>query len=426
MIRRIVFFVLIVALSATSGYRAVQGIVSGVAFIEGDRLFRAGKDERAIPFLDRAAVGSNRLGALRRSADARVNFWESQVEQRGSIEADRRLLSEAAELYLRCRCVGPASRRSWEGLGEVYDNLERSEREARALEGLEPVADPWMRVGRPGRIALGMTRMALEQAPHWYRLHDKLALTFWAYRLDDEAREAVRASAMVLPFFHRHLYRRIPELPSRMLEEFAEASREALGQVPLLSRRTHLIDLGKLELRIGEPVKAADALRQALESPGDALDRAEARFYLGLALIANGEREPGRARLAEAAEHPAFRNGSLRNLASDAELAGELELALGYLQQLRRDEPRSVEHCLRFAEVARRLAEWPSAIESLKWAALVNPKDPRSQFALVETYLEMGDPSGASALLEELEAWMDGEGELGRLRRKIDRALSER
>ena len=54
------------------------------------------------------------------------------------------------------------------------------------MEPLKPVADPWERVGRPGRISLGMLRQALERAPNWYALHDKLALNLWGYGLDTE------------------------------------------------------------------------------------------------------------------------------------------------------------------------------------------------------------------------------------------------
>ena len=44
---------------------------------------------------------------------------------------------------------------------------------------------------------------------------------------------------------------------------------------------------------------------------------------------------------------------------------GELQEALGYLRELRREEPRELEYCLEMARLARQLEDWDVALEAL-------------------------------------------------------------
>jgi hypothetical protein len=414
------FFLLLAALLACGyGYRAFVGIRAGWTFEKGRESYRARTYEEASPLLERSAVGFLGLRATRLAAEARKELWEQQEDLLGAVEADPAPLFAAADGFLRCRCISPASRRSWEGLGEVYNQLEWIERERRALTSFQPGLPPWSRVGRQGRISIGMIRSALELAPNWYSLLDELALTFWAYGLEEESREAIRASARSLPLFYRHRYWRVPDVPRWMFDTFAEASREALGQVPLLAPVSHLNDLGKLDLLREEYELAVVTLKDALEESGDATNRAETEFNLALALLALGDEAGGREHLEIAAENPVFRAASLRELARVAERSGDLASAVERLRQLRYEDPSNLEYCLEFAEMAKEIPIWPAVTEALRWARLIHPDDPRPHLALADAYLEMGDTMAAKALFREIQELEVDPEELQRLGRRI-------
>jgi tetratricopeptide (TPR) repeat protein len=404
---RPVALVLAALLVGGYGYRAFVGIRAGWAFEKGRDAYGHRIYEEATPLLESSAVGFLGLRATRLAAEAQKELWERQEDLKGAVTADPAPLVAAADGFLRCRCLSPASRRSWEGLGEVYNQLEWIERERRALTSFQPGVPPWSRVGRQGRIAIGMIRAALELAPNWYSLLDELALTFWAYGLEEESREAIRASALSLPLFYRHRYWRVPDTPQWMLDTFAEASREALGQVPLLAPVSHLNDLGKLDLLRGEYELAAATLEEALGKRGDATNRAETEFNLALALLALGDEARGREHLELAAENPVFRAASLRELARVDRLSGDLASAVERLRQLRYEDPSNLDYCLEFAEMAKQIPNWPAVIEALRWARLIHPEDPRPHVALVDAYLDMDDTTAASVVFREIEDLKD-------------------
>jgi len=398
------------------GYRAVSGVIAGRALVVGGHLYVIGYYVEAAAWLDRAAVGQNRLRATRDAAGARLDRWDTQVRRYGSLVADRALLTASADGFLRCRCLAPASRGSWEGLGEAYDGLEWVGREMRSFEPATLERDGWERVGRPGRVAVGMLREASELAPNWYQVQDKLALTLWSYGLEAEAREAVHAAARSLPLFHQHTFRKIPEIPEWFERTFAAASREAVDSTSLISRPTHTLDLGKLELRIGEFERAVTTLEQALNSRGDAVHRAEAHFNLGVALVSLDRFEEASPHLLASSGLPAFRLPALQALARGAEAAGRTEEAMDYLRALRAEEPREIAHCLELARLAGELEEWPAALAALRWARQTHPTDPRPHVAFIEAHVAMGDHAKAGALLREMEAIPEMQPELERLR----------
>jgi tetratricopeptide (TPR) repeat protein len=376
----------------------------------------------AVPYLDRAAVGAQRLRAVRLAGEARVYGWEHQVRHRGALAPERTLLEAAARDFLECRCAGPASRRSWEGLGEVYDDLEWIGRERRSERPLAQSAEPWDRVGKPGRIAVGLLRSARDLAPGWFRIHDKLALTLWAYGLEKEARQAVRDSARALPLFAAHSYRELAQMPAWVMDEFASASWEVLGQTPQITRTAQLIDLGKLERRAGHDQRAVEALREAVAHPGDVLNRAEANYHLGLALIAVGQVDEGIERLTLSGEHPVFHAAALRSLAVSLEGLGRYAEALEYLRKLRWSDPDDLWACLQFAIVARHTGDGPGAIEALEWAKDRHPEDRAPSVALVQTYLALGQAGAAKAELEQLTQRPDAAADVERLRRALAEA----
>jgi tetratricopeptide (TPR) repeat protein len=409
-----------VLLLGAYGLRAAGGIRGGWELDRGHLLRNMGDYTTAAPRLERGAVGLNAARALIMAGEVRLDQWEKQVRRGGPLGADPQELRRAAEDFLTCRCRAPAARRAWKGLAEVYDAIEWIGRERRSEEGRPRPGGGWERVGRPGRIAVGLLRETVEGTPTWGAVHDRLALTLWNYGLEDEARVAVRAAARVLPLYYHHPFHRIPELPPWVDLEFAKASREVLGQVPLFPRTPHLIDLGKLERRLGASDRAIADLEEAVAAGGDDLRVAEGRFHLGLALVAAGRFEEGRVHLEAAREHPVFRPSALRSLANLAARQGDSGVALEHLRQLRRENPRELWPCLEFAEVAVRAGEWPAALEALRWAKLKHPRDPRPYVELAEVHLAMDDLVAATSVVDELaQALGEGAPDLGRLRREI-------
>ena len=411
----------IAVLLGAYGFQAAVGLRAGWEFERGHRLRSLGDYAGAAPRLERGAVGFNATRALTMAGEVRLDEWDKRVWRKGPSGADVQQLVQAADDFLRCHCGAPAAQRAWKGLASVYDALEWIDRERRSEEGVRRPDGRWERVGRPGRIAIGLLRESLDGAPNWGSLHDKYALTLWNYGLEDEARAAVRASARAVPLYYHHPYHRIAQLPSWVDREFADASREVLGQVPLFPRTPHLIELGKLERRLGESDRAIAALEEAVAVGGDALRVAEARFHLGLALIAAERLAEGRVHMEAAREHPVFRASALHSLASLAARQGDSAAALEHLRQLRRENPRELWPCLEFATVAVRAGEWPAALEALRWAKLKHPGDPRPYVELAEVHLAMGDVSAAAGVADELEQAV-GESapqELRRIRREI-------
>ncbi len=410
----------IAVLLAVYGHRALEGVRAGWALEAGHLLRNYGKHAEAAPLLESAAIGANTRRALLMAGEVRLNQWDKEVRKRGALGADPQGLVRAAESFLKCRCAAPAARDAWRELGEVYDAIEWIGRERRSEVPYSPPSSPWARIGRPGRVAIGMLRGTIEVAPHWLRTHDTLSITLWNYGLKELAREAVRASARALPIYHRHPYHRIPGLPEWFLLEFVAGSRAVLGQVPLVPPSEHLLDLGRLERRIGQSARAIEAFEAVLDQGGDALRLADAHFNLGLALADVGRNDEARLHFEAALGHSIFRPSALRGLARVDEAQGKHQEALDRLRRLRWELPGELWPCLDFAELARRLGDWPAALEALRWAKLKHEDEPEPYVALAETHLQLADYDSAIAVVNELESLLGADApEVRGLRRRI-------
>jgi tetratricopeptide (TPR) repeat protein len=416
--QRIVALVLGLALVGAYGYRAVIGIGAGVAWDDGIHEILSRDYREAIPSLEKAAVGFNRYDMQRRMGDARIDVFEAEAHRGGPFGADTQLLYDTARDYMEALCSSPAARHPWEGLALVYQKLEWMGRERRTEQPFVRGVEPWSRVGRSGRIAIGMGRQAIEASPNWYLTYDWMAETFWLFGLEPEARDAVRRSAKALPLFFRHAFARRTVLPGWEKELFFESSRETLGMTPLLPRANHLVDLGKQARGRGAHEDAVEVLTQALGEAKFPLVRAEAHFNLGLSLVALGRDVDGREQLILASEHPVFHEPALWNLLLAAEKVEDYAGALTYVRELQREEPRELAHCLRAARLAGMLKDWPVALEALRWGKTIAPTDPRPYVRLVETYLEMGDLTSARTAFRDVDAW-GGEAVPESLRRQL-------
>jgi tetratricopeptide (TPR) repeat protein len=230
----------------------------------------------------------------------------------------------------------------------------------------------------------------------------------------------------VLPIFARHGYRMMPELPPPLLDAFAEGAWEALDDTPRLARLEQLIALGRLEARRQDHDKARRALEMALAEPAEPLSRAESHYLLADVLRQAGQTDEARRHFELAAEHPDFESAALVGLAIIADETGRGDEAITLLRRLRWRDPENLEVMLRFADAARRVEDWPSALEALNWARVKHPDDPRPWSALLETHLAMDDVAAATSLLRELRLDPPPGIDFDRLESLIDGASTRR
>lgn len=413
---------LAITLVALFGARALSGWVAGPAWSRGSRLAAAEHYEEALPALERAAAGAGRSAALWLRGEVRMGLWEERLVA-GESPADLEgLVALAHRDYTEAIAMSPASGWYWASLGGLYHQVERLQRSRQPFDLSLLRPDPWAAVGRPGRIALGATRTAIEREPTVYTFHDQLALMFLEYGLNGPALEAVRRSARVQPIYELHDYRSLDPVPRELLDAFAQASRAALGRTPFLRRAVHLIALGRLEMRRGRPEEAEQDLRAALEAPGHALNRAEGRYLLGLALTELGRDDEAEEALLLAGASPPFEAAAAVGRARIADRQGRREDALELLRTARRLEPGELAYALEFARIAREGGEWKMAEEALRWGVSLHPDDPRPWKALLTTSIELGRWGEANRALRELER-LEGPNEtVVRFREIIERA----
>jgi tetratricopeptide (TPR) repeat protein len=152
------------------------------------------------------------------------------------------------------------------------------------------------------------------------------------------------------------------------------------------------------------------------------LNRAEANYYLGKALLEQGRMEEALEALAESAAHPNFEAASLATQAEIAEREGRVTDALELLTRCRRLQPRNLGYLLVFARVARAAEEWEKAEAVLKYGIVAHPTEIGPVKALVTTYVEMGDLGKAELALEDLKRMGGSQYDTRRLADAIERA----
>jgi len=395
----------IVALGALLLYggRAITGWIGGSAYSQGSRLAYAGRFERALPLIERGAMGPERSAMLWLAGEARLGLYQSRVVQDASEEELDELLRGAFRNDTEAIMLSPASGWYWASLADVYHQRERRFLYRFGLP-LDLVGqDRWAFVGRDGRIALGMMRMAIEREPTQYTFLDQMAFALLDYGLRDQALAVVRESARVQPHFGMHSYTSLTPLPDDVIDAFTEGARSALGQTPLMPRVIHLLALGKLELRRGNATQAEQDLRGALEVPGMVINRADAQFRLGLALQMQARYDEAIEAYLSSETHPVFEPMGVSQRARIAEEREELELALDLLRRARRLRPADLGYALSYARIAVQFGKPEWAEESLRWARTKHPRDPRPLRLLADLLLEQGDRVGSDELREELE-----------------------
>lgn len=415
-----------VALVAVYAVRAVSGVIGGVAYSRGSRFAAQGDFYQALRHLEWAASGLDPAGLAWLRAQVRQGLWERMLEEGGGRTSQTdRVLRDCYNDYAEAIRLSPASGWYLTNLGDLYQDVEIEERVDQVLSLDLLDSGPWAFVGRPGRIAIGLCRLGIAREPNVYTLQDRLALLYFDNGLTEPGLEAVRESARIQPMWYLHPFRDLNPMPEGLLDAFAEASREALGDTPLLGRSVHLVALGKVELQRGEYAQAEADLRAALAAPGHWMNHAEASYYLGYALMEQERYDEALEALLGAEEHPSMVPLSLAAQALVAERTGHVEEALELLRRLRRLAPRTLAYTLEFARVARRLELWEQCEDALKWARITHPGDARPHADLVLLYIDTDDPSDALRALDEL-ARVEGESDrVVRLRQRIQASRAQ-
>ncbi len=387
------------------GVRAATGVSAGWAYARGQVLEAAGRFAEAGPLMDRAAVGGLLTRALWRSGRAQTKLWRQLPagDRYGSVGDER--LRIAATRFLNARAASPGSAWFTAALGDVYTRREESARATRVVDLEKLARGPWSLLGDDGRIAIGLTRAAIDWEPTNFEHRDQLVFLLEENGLHVEALRAMEETARALPDFGAHPDFVFEEFTTDLVETFWRTSREvAPGEVPILSPGRKLLSSGLLGRRLGYLAEAEQDLRAALDEPGTRLSRAEAAFHLGLVLVDLRRLEEAETMLARALSEPVFRPGVASTRARIAEMRERWPEALAQLREARRLNPRELWVLLEFARIAQKNASWDQAEESLRWAILVHPEAPAPRRAIVEMFLAKGETGKARGALDEYVA----------------------
>jgi tetratricopeptide (TPR) repeat protein len=382
--------------------RAVTGVLAASAYRRTWALDAGGGQADPGPLFDRAAVGANRAELLWRAGRSRLAAWRRlpMPERNGRRGAEA--LRTAAARFLEERVVTPGSVWPISGLADVYACRESVARAERPTDLALLERGPWALMGDDGRVAIGLTRAAIDREPSSFDLRDRLVLFLENNGLHEDALRAMEESARVVPDFNAHPDFTFESLPRDLVETFWRTSRALRPEdAPLLRRDRYLLSLGQLGRRLGHLAEAEHDLRAVLGMPGTELGHAEDAFHLALVLIDLGRLDEAETMLARAAREPVFELGVAGTRARIATQRERWPEALEQLRECRRLRPRELWILLEFARVAQKAGAWDQAEEALRWAMLVHPTDAVPHRAIVEMFLAKGERQKARQALDQ-------------------------
>jgi tetratricopeptide (TPR) repeat protein len=397
--------------------RTATGLLGGVSYARAATLAYEGEYDASLRLLERGTVGFDRFDALLLRADTHLFVYDKKTMRSPESEEAAGVLRAAGADYLEAASLCPFSGLPWAGLGQVYLRAERAAFESRPVE--EDAATAWGDVGRPGRISIGMLRLAERRNPQVFGFGDQLVLVFLELGLRDSAIEAVRAAARAQPYFAAHGWD-LHRFPEDLLTAFEEEARAALGHAPMLNRGQHLLSLGRIEHRLGDLDAATAHLEEAVALPKEQIFHSEYAYYLAAVHVDAGRLRDAEKALDIAERYPTLRVGSLELRATIAEKEGRREDVARYLNRARQLAPEYLGLCLRFAQNARAMQDWRAATEALRWGIVKHPSDPAPRALLVQTLVDAGETGEADQQLRDLERLVGTTAEVERLRRLVD------
>ncbi len=415
-------FWLMCAVSLVFAARALHGVIAGACYSEGRRLARTGQYERALPLLQRSAVGELTPEVLWLAGEVRLGLWQRGIESGADPDEVAPLLAAAYVDASAALAASPASGWYWMALGKLYHQAERLSVHREGVPLNLVTEGRWAWVGRPGRIAIGMMRVALSREPNWYPFHDQIAYVYYDYRLQEETLEAVYRSALALPVYELHAYRTLQPPDPQIVDAFARGAVDSLGRVPWMWPVRHRIALGRLEVRRENWVEAESHLRKALELDGIPLNVAEANYYLGLCLKGQQRYDEAREALLEAEKQPPMEANAVFARADLAERVEDWEEALALWARVKRLAPRRLDVPLRLAQAALRTGNDDRAVHTLREAARVHATSHEPLVELVRLFIDREELGKARSALADLERRNPDHPAVERLRRQLERA----
>ena len=411
---------LALALLVVAAIFAFRGVVGGAAYSAGLRMADRGDYVAAAAELDRGAIGGNRFEALWMGGDVRLGVWDRLgVDSLAGAEGER-LAGEAADRFLAADREVAGSGWTLAGLAAAYRRAELADAVDRTVD-LAWIGHPsWAQVGRYGRIAVGLGRLAVAREPAVAEHRDAIVETYLSFGLRQEAIGALREAARVQPLLETPRGFDSDALDDEMRTAFYEGAKDALGSAPMARPVAHLLSLGKTAFRLGRYDESRLWFEKVLEGPSWRMADAEARFWLGLAAERSGHPEQAKEYFESVQAVPNFRLASLDWLARLAERRGDWREAVRSLETLRRESPNRSAVVSRWARAKAELGEIPPAIEVVRAELQRNPGDTDLLVTILELQLQAGDLDSARRSLRSLEEDHPDDPRIPDLRRRLD------
>jgi tetratricopeptide (TPR) repeat protein len=394
------------------------------AYRKGAALDAAGRHADAGPWFDRGAVGADRSEVLWRAGRSRLDQWNALPAVDRKTARGNELLGTATARFLEARVASPASAWWAAEIGSVYACRESVARAVRVTDLAALDRGPWSLIGDDGRIAIGLTRAAIQREPNSSEMRDQMVVLLEDNGLHAEALAAMADAARVLPDFNLHPTFSFDALPRDLVETFWRTARSvAPGDAPLLAWERVLLSSGQLGRRLGHLDEAAADLRTALDAPGTPLDLAEVAFHLSLVLIDLSRFDEAEPMLARAAREPAFTQAVAGARARIAEKRERWPEALEQMRIVRGFQPREIGVLLEFAWLAQKARSPGEAEEALKWGVVVHPENPALRRALVDLYVALGQKANARRALDDYILAFGNTGDATRMEQSLAEAL---
>jgi tetratricopeptide (TPR) repeat protein len=410
---------LAVALAAVSLAYTVRGTYAGLEFSRGMTDAARGEFQSAAYRLERAGLGGNGFEAAWAHGDVLMGVWDRMQVEDANSGSGADVLEKAAQRFLSSEREVAASGWPFQGLGSLYRRVERAEGGGRPFDLSWIGESPWAAVGRRGRIAIGLHRLAVQREPMVSAHHDALIVSLIELGLRQEAKEALRQAARLQPILVQHNGLDPSTIVDDFLEAFHRGAVEALSSVPMTPPQRHLLSLGQTAFRLRRYDEAESWLKKALVAPADRISRAEARVWLAYTAARQGRFDQAGQWFESTLDVPNFRGASLEGLARLANDRGDVEEELRLRDELRKENPGDSGQLVRFADAAVRAGNAPMAVQALRTASLRRPHDTDLQVSLASALLAAGDREGASAVIRQIEGLAPGDSRIPDLRRRL-------
>lgn len=401
-------------LACALAVRGAWSTTAGVAFAKGSSAARRARFGAAQSWLSHAACGGNAADAAWLAGEVQLGVYDAAKDD----VSRRRALNAAATDFLTVIRRSPASTWGMVGLAATFARSERSGRALRVVDLESLGQSPWSRVGREGRIAIGLLHQAIARAPASCDAHDALLKLLLGLDLGDEAEAAARAAAAAAPGLPYHEGLDASKLSPRVLAAFADGSRAAMDATPLASPERKWFYLGLLEERLGRLDGAASALGKAMELPAPALDHAEIAYHYGQVLETLGRNDAAEAAWRVAERSSKFRGPVAVERARREQGRKDWAATLRYLSVARAASPDRLDLILWTASVQQKAGEDEQAIQLLRWGVTAHPDDRSARLALIEALERMGRRGTAENALFEYERIFGADDRSREIRRR--------